>query len=43
MNQQNTDRTAKFDYLILLPILGLAFYIAFIPHHSYPYPVHVYE
>jgi len=43
MNQQNTDRTAKFDYLILLPILGLAFYIAFIPHHSYPYPVHVDE
>lgn len=28
---------------MLLPILGLAFYIAFIPHQNYPYPVHVDE
>jgi len=33
----------KFDYLILLPIIALAFYIAFIPHHNYPYPVHIDE
>jgi len=28
---------------MLLPILGLAFYIAFIPHQNYPYPVHIDE
>ena len=28
---------------MLLPILGLAFYLAFIPHQSYLYPVHVDE
>jgi len=33
----------KSDYLKLLPILGLAFYIAFIPHLHYPYPVHIDE
>ncbi|MFC2021851.1 hypothetical protein ACFLTR_01365 [Chloroflexota bacterium] len=33
----------QFDYLMLLPILGLAFYIAFIPHQNYPYPLHVDE
>jgi hypothetical protein len=34
---------AKSDYLKLVPILALAFYIAFIPHQSYPYPVHLDE
>ena len=34
---------AKSDYLKLLPILGLAFYIAFIPHQNYPYLVHIDE
>ena len=33
----------KFDNLMLLPILGLAFYIAFIPHQNYPYAIHVDE
>ena len=28
---------------MLLPVLGLAFYIAFIPHQNYPYPLHVDE
>ena len=28
---------------MLLPILGLAFYIAFIPHRDYPYAIHVDE
>ncbi len=43
MRQQNMRRLAKADYLKLLPILALAFYMAFIPHHGYPYPVHVDE
>lgn len=43
MNWQNVHRTLKSDYLKLLPIMGLAFYIAFIPHHNYPYPVHIDE
>jgi len=34
---------AKADYWKLLPILGLAFYIAFIPHVNYSYPVHIDE
>ncbi len=33
----------KSDYFKLLPILALAFYIAFIPHADYPYAVHVDE
>jgi len=33
----------KLDYLMLLPILGLAFYVAFIPHLNYPYALHVDE
>ncbi|MDP3880157.1 MAG: hypothetical protein Q8Q07_07645 [Dehalococcoidales bacterium] len=33
----------RLDYLLLLPVLGLAFYIAFIPHQNYPYPLHVDE
>lgn len=31
----------ELEYLILLPILALAFYITFIPHLSYPYAVHI--
>ena len=31
------------DYLKLVPVLALAFYIGFIPHQSYPYPVHLDE
>ena len=27
----------------MLPIMALAFYIAFIPHQGYPYPIHVDE
>jgi len=33
----------KLDYLILLLIIGLAYYIIFIPHQNYPYPLHVDE
>jgi len=43
MNLPDINKTPKFEYLILLPIIALAFYIAFIPHHNYPYPVHVDE
>jgi hypothetical protein len=41
--RQNLWRLAKSDYLKLVLILGLAFYIAFIPHQGYPYPVHLDE
>jgi hypothetical protein len=30
-------------WLKLLPVLGLAFYLSFIPHLHYPYPVHIDE
>ena len=43
MTSLNIHRSFKLDYLLLLPILGLAFYIAFIPHQNYPYPLHVDE
>ncbi len=39
----NIHRLVKLDYLKLAPILALAFYIAFIPHQNYPYPVHLDE
>jgi hypothetical protein len=38
---QSIWKLAKSDYLKLVPILGLAFYTAFIPHLSYPYPIHI--
>src|SRR4030042_3334249 len=31
------------DYFKLLPVLVLAFYIGFLPHQSYAYPVHLDE
>jgi len=43
MSWQKMWQLARSDYLKLVPILGLAFYIAFIPHQSYPYPLHVDE
>ncbi len=43
MTLPNVHKIPKSDYLILLPIMALAFYLAFIPHHNYPYPVHVDE
>jgi hypothetical protein len=36
-------RLAKSDYLKLALILSLAFYLAFIPHANYSYPVHIDE
>jgi hypothetical protein len=43
MGWHNVIKWVKSDYLKLILILGLAFYLAFIPHQSYPYPVHVDE
>lgn len=43
MNWQNVYTILKSNYLKLVPIMGLAFYIAFIPHSNYPYPVHIDE
>ena len=40
---ETIHKVPKLDYLLLLPIMALAFYIAFIPHHNYPYPVHIDE
>ena len=40
MNQNNTHKILKPVWLIL-PVMALAFYIAFIPHQTYPYPVHI--
>lgn len=39
----NIRELVKSDYLKLVPILALAFYMAFIPHQNYPYPVHIDE
>jgi len=43
VNRQLLWRLAKSDYLKLVPILALAFYVTFIPHMNYPYPVHIDE
>jgi len=43
MNWQNAWKLAKSDYIKLVPILALAFYMAFIPHLNYPYAVHIDE
>lgn len=43
MSHQNIYKTLKSDYLMLLPIMALAYYLAFIPHQGYPYPVHLDE
>lgn len=43
MNGQAFWNFIKSDYLKLVLLSVLAFYIAFIPHINYPYPVHVDE
>lgn len=43
MNWQSVWQLAKSDYSKLVPILALAFYVAFIPHIDYPYPAHIDE
>ena len=43
MTLPNVHKIPTFDYLMLLPIMALAFYLTFIPHLNYPYPLHVDE
>ena len=41
--QENINRIPKSDYLLLPFIMAVAYYLAFIPHHGYPYLVHLDE
>ena len=43
MSWQKVWRLAKSDYLKMVPILALAYYMAFMPHLEYPYPIHIDE
>jgi hypothetical protein len=43
MNLGRIRRALQFKYLLLLLVMALAFYIAFIPHQADPYPVHLDE
>ena len=43
MSWQNTWRLTIAHHWQLLPVLALAFYVAFIPHQGYPYPLHIDE
>jgi len=40
---QNINHTIPKSAFLLLPVLALAFYMAFIPHQTYPYPLHLDE
>ncbi len=37
---RNQRRLTRLDVIKILLIVGLAFYITYIPHQNYPYPVH---
>ncbi len=39
----NLHRYEKLAPLALVPVLALAYYVAYIPHLTYPYPVHIDE
>ncbi|MFC2012776.1 hypothetical protein ACFLUE_00655, partial [Chloroflexota bacterium] len=43
MTLPDNHKTFRFEYVILFFIMALAFYITFIPHQSYLYPLHVDE
>ena len=43
MSRQGLWKLVKSDYPKLVPILALAFFIAFIPNLNFPYPVHLDE
>jgi len=43
MNLDTLHKTPKLDYIMLPLIMALAFYIAYLPHLNYPYPVHIDE
>lgn len=40
---RSTTSIFKFEYLVLVTIMMLAFYLVFIPHNNYLYPVHLDE
>lgn len=41
MGEDSTYKLSRYRVLLLLPVIALAFYIAFIPHQNYPYPAHI--
>lgn len=43
MSLDSIRKVPGLSHLVLLPVMALAFYIAFIPHVNYPYPVHIDE
>lgn len=43
MNNNGSHRIAQVDYLILLLIIALAYYITYIPHQNYLYALHLDE
>jgi len=43
MNLSSVRKIAWQEYLPLVLVMALAFYVAFIPHKSYPFPVHIDE
>ncbi|MFC2014587.1 hypothetical protein ACFLUP_01175 [Chloroflexota bacterium] len=43
MTMQKVWQLLRTDYLKIVPVLLLAFYVSFIPHLDYPYPLHVDE
>jgi hypothetical protein len=43
MSRESLLELVKSDYTKLVPVLALAFYMAFIPHLNYPYAVHIDE
>jgi len=43
MTLQKVWQILRSDYLKIVPVFVLTFYIVFIPHIDYPYPLHVDE
>jgi hypothetical protein len=42
MAKADSDASAlDWSAFLILPVMALAFYVAFIPHQSYPFPVHI--
>jgi len=42
MDQDNTHKISK-SAILILPVMALAFYITFLPHQTYAYPLHIDE
>jgi hypothetical protein len=43
MNWRHYFRSIPVSVYLMVPVLALAYYIAFIPHQGYPFPVHIDE